>query len=539
MSKRNTIIGVIALLIVVAIGAYFIFGQSESTAQVDPKGGATLHFRIQEDPETLYNVKTISITADGVMGNYLLERLVYFDAEGNVQPWLAESWEVNEDQTEVTFKLREGVTFHDGTDFNAEAVKFHFDSILDPDNASPSLPFMGSMQEVTVEDEYVVKFTFEDPYAAFFVNIALSWGGINSPTAVQEQGDNYGRHPVGTGPYMFEEWIPGTSISFVRNPNYKQFREDVVNKELPLADKVILTVIAEDGVALAAMETGEIIATGLNADTVDRFVDDPEYNVVIDELANNLVFLEFNHTKAPFDDPAFREAIGYAIDRDAAIQAAWSGYASEALSPLAVGIPGYDPLVAGELGTPYNPEHASQLLADLGWEDTDGDGVLDKDGQPAQFLIRSYSGFTHIDRTLEVVQDSLGDIGIEVELETSDWGAFYPSLLEHDEWDMDLMRWSWSDPVVLTDLFRSPGHRETLSENPAIDSVLDRCDTLMDPTVRAECVSEAQQVLLEGMITAPILTNWAMFATQGNVRDYTIDYLGYLVPGDIWLEKEG
>ena len=536
MLKNRTVLGVVAILVIAAIAGYFIL--RPSGPQVDPKGGATLNFRIQEDPETLYNVDTISITAEGIMANYLLDRLIYFDAEGNVQPWLAESWEVNESQTEVTFNLREGVLFHDGTEFNAEAVKFHFDEILNPENASPSLPFMGPLQAINVEDEYTVRFVFEEPYAAFFINVAAGYGGINSPTAVKEFGDEYGRNPVGTGPYMLEEWIPGSSITFVRNPNYQQFRQDAVNQGLPLAEKIILTVIAEDGVALAAMETGEIIATGLNADTIDRFKDDPAFNVVIDELATNLVFLEFNHTKPPFDDPEFRRAIGYAINRDAAIQAAWSGYASEALSPLAVGIPGFDPDIAAELGTPFDPDHAVQLLADLGWSDTDGDGILDKDGEPAQFLIRSYSGFTHIDRTLEVIQDNLGDIGIEAELETSDWGAFYPSLLEHDEWDMDLMRWTWSDPVVLSDLFRSPGHRETLADNPEIDSVLDRCDTTMDPAVRAVCVGEAQQVLLEEMITAPILTNWAMYATQGNVQDYTIDYLGYLLPGDIWLESE-
>jgi len=206
------------------------------------------------------------------------------------------------------------------------------------------------------------------------------------------------------------------------------------------------------------------------------------------------------------------------------------------LSPLALGIPGFDPAVAEAYGTPYDPDRAVELLAGLGWTDSDGDGLLDKDGQPASFLIRSYAGYTHIQRTLEVAQDNLKDIGIEVKLELADWGAFYPSLQE-DDWDMDLMRWTWGDPVVLSDLFRSPGHRGHLASDPEIDDVLDRCDTTMDPDLRAECVSQAQKVLLEKGLAIPILTNWAMYVTRGEVRDYTLDFSGYLLPGDVWLAK--
>lgn len=506
------------------------------TPTAEPRGGDTLHFRLQEDPETLYNVQTISATADGVIGNYLLDRLVYFDKDGQPQGNLAESWTVSEDQKELTFNLRKGIKFQDDTDFNAQAVKFQFDSILDPANASPVLTYMGSLKEVQVVDDYTVKFIFDQPYAPFFVNISTGYGGINSPTAVEKWGAEYGRHPVGTGPYMLEEWLPGSQITLVRNPNYVQNRTDAVNQGAPLAERIVLTVIPEDGTALAALETGEIIASALTADTITRFVGDPNYNVVIDKSAANLMFLEFNTQKAPFDDPQFRIAIGYAINRDSAVQAAWSGYASPALSPLALGIPGFDEEIAQTYGTPYDSEKAKSMLTELGWKDENGDGIIEKDGNPAKFVIKSYSGYTSITRTLEVIQANLKDIGIEVTLETSDWGAFYPSLME-DTWDMDLMRWTWNDAAVLSDLFRSPGHREKLAADPEIDEVLDRCDTTMDTALRTECISEAQKVLLEKMIIVPVQTNWSMYATLKSVQDYTIDFSGYLIPGDVWLQK--
>lgn len=495
-------------------------------------GAFDLHFRLTEDPETLYGVQTISLTASEAMGTYLVERLVYIDPEGRPAPWLAESWAVNDDQTEITFTLRQGVVFHDGTPFNAEAVKFQFDAILDPANASPNLPQLGSLQSVEVIDEHTVRFSFEQPYAPFFNNLATGYMGINSPTAVTELGSRYGRNVVGTGPYRLVRWVPGTRIELERNENHIQWREDAINRGLPHAETVTLTVIREDAVALAALETGELTGSALQADIIDRFVHDPDFNVILNENTTNLVFLEFNQHRAPFDEPAVRQAITHAIDRSAAVAAAWSGYASEATGPLARGIPGFDPAVAEEYGTLYDPARARELLAEAGWSDSNGDGVLDRDGESARWVIRSYAGFTHIDRTLAVVQSNLREIGIEVELVTSDWGAFYPSLQDH-EWDMALLRWTSFDPGIMTTLFRSPGHRGHLLPNEAIDATLDRCNTLMDPAARGACVSDAQKALLEDFTIAPILTNHAVIATQGSVADYNLDFTGLLIPGDV------
>ncbi|WP_187432264.1 hypothetical protein ROLI_014430 [Roseobacter fucihabitans] len=508
------------------LGLIMAFGLATSTA------ADTLRLRLQEDPESLYNVETTSLTANTVMAEFLLERLVYFDANGNAKPWLADGWELNDAQTELTFTLRDGITFHDGEPFNAEAVAFHFNSILDPASASPNLASMGTLTGVEAVDDLTVVFKFSKPYAPFFVILADATGGINSPKAVKEAGKDYGRTPVGTGPYKFEQWIPGSEIRMSRNENYTQFRTDAQNKGAPYADEVVLSVISEDGVAQSALEAGELTGSILQTDAIATFIDNPDFTTVIDETATNLVFLEFNFQKPPFDDPKMRRAIGHAIQREAAVAAAWDGYASVALSPVALGIPGFDADVAAKYGTPYDPEKAKQMLDELGWVDSDGDGIRDKDGAPAEFLIKSYAGFTHIQRTLQVVQANLLDVGIKATLETADWGAFYPSLLE-DDWHMDLMRWTSADAGILTELFRSPGHREKLDPNPAIDDLLTRCDETVNPDARNACVSEAQKVLLEFGIAVPILTNWVVIATQADVEGYNIDYMGFLLPGDV------
>lgn len=505
------------------------------TATPEPRGGDTLIFRLSEDPETLDSILTNSLTANTTIMETFCEALVYFDSEGNPQPWLAESWEVSDDQLEIIFKLRQGVMFHDGTEFNAEAVKYNIDLVLDPDVASPKLSNLGSLTTVEVLDEYTVKFTFTEPYAPFFFYLSDSTACINSPTAMMEWGEEYGRHPVGTGPFVFVDWIPGSQITFVRNEDYQQFRTDVLNTGPALAEQLIYTVIPEEGTVQAALETGEILSAFLQADIVARFVGDPNFQVVINKNVDNIVFLEFNFLRPPFDDVKVREAVSYAINRQAAINAAWNGYAEMAYSPLPLGDPGFDPDIAAEYGTPYDPEMAVSLFEEAGFTQNDDGVMLDPDGAPVEWKITSYSGFTHITRTLEVVQANLKDLGIEVELWTAEWGAFYPTLLE-DDWHMDLMRWTNRDPSILNGIYRSPGHREKTPAGP-YDEVLDRCNETIDPDARNACVKEAQILLMENFIAIPILSNWQMFAVQNFVRDYTLNFFGGRLLGDVWLDQ--
>src|SRR5690625_47959 len=197
-----------------------------------------LNFRLTEDPETLYGVQTISVTASEAMGTYITERLVYIGPDGQPQPWLASGWEVSEDQTEITFTLREGVSFHDGTPFDAEAVRAQFEAIRDPSNASPILSQLGPLANIEVIDTHTIRFVFDEPYAPFFNNIATGYMGINSPAAVEEFGAQYGRNVVGTGPYRLLEWVPGTRIELERFQDHIQWREDAVNRDAPHAERI-------------------------------------------------------------------------------------------------------------------------------------------------------------------------------------------------------------------------------------------------------------------------------------------------------------
>jgi peptide/nickel transport system substrate-binding protein len=505
------------------------------TATPAPIGGDTLSFAISLDPETLDNAKTTSETVAGVLEEYILEGLVYFDQDGTVKGWLAESWDVSSDGLEITFHLRQGVKFHDGTDFNADAVKFQFDRIMDPATASPALAYIPTLKQVDVVDPYTVKFTFNQPDASFWVILTYAYFGFNSPTAVKAAGDGYGRHPVGTGPFMFDSWIPGSQITLVKNPNYQQFRDDTTNKGPAYADKIILYVIPEAGTVQAALQTGEILVANITADILPNFVTDPNFQISINKQATSIQFLEFNNSKAPFDDVNFRKAISYAIDRDSIVSNSRGGYAEPMLGLLAPGLPTYDASIGETYGLAYNPDKAKELLAQLGWV-AGNDGILVKDGQRASWTIKSYSGYTYVTRSLEVIQQNLKDVGIEAKIELSDWSAFYPSLLD-DSLDMDMMRWSWADCSVLTVLWRSPGYRGHMPPDAELDSLLDQLLTTMDPVKRDEVSKQAQQMLLEKMVAVPLQANWIISAVRSNVQGYHLDYFGMPLVVDLYLSK--
>jgi peptide/nickel transport system substrate-binding protein len=518
-------------LSVATLGSLAGCGKPGSTgASAGSSQAASAKLRIEIDPEGLYNVQSISLVVGNVLGSFLVERLVYLDGEGNPQPWLAESWKSSDDGKVITFKLKSGKTFHDGTPFNAAAVKFHFDSIADPLNASPAKGVIGPLVKVDAPDDLTAVFTFTKPFAPFINLLGQAFLGFNSPTAVKKAGASYARHPVGTGPFMFKQWTPGTEIVLERNPNFKQFRPDAANQGLPYLDQITLSVMTEEGVVTSALQSGELDGAGLTADAVAPLKNDAQFTIINDKNAKDLMFIEFDYKKAPFDDRAFRDALSHAIDRNAILLAAFGGNGTVALGPLSRGIPGYDDAVAKQYGAPYDAQKAKELLDAAGWK-AGADGVRVKDGKTAKFTVRSYAGST-TERALAVIQSNLAAVGVSAEVSNADWGTFYPSLLT-PTWDMALNRWTWSDPSVMSQLFRSPGHRRLLPANPAIDTPLDAADSTLDTKQRMQFVSEAQKAILQDRLILPLVTDWPITVTRKALQGYRFDYQGYVFASDL------
>lgn len=507
----------------------------------DSKEGGWITVANIEDPDSLDPHKTIMATASGIMA-WIYDTLFYIGDDGLPHGLLAESWEVSEDSKVITVQLREGRTFHDGTPVNAEAVAITFQRMLDPATAAPAKDQVGPLEDVQVIDDYTVELTFSEPYAPFFFAASGSYLGIMSPTALAELGDDFGRSPVGSGPFMFSEWKTGQEIILVRNPDYVNVRSDRNNEGAPYVEGIIYKNIPEIGTRIAAMETGEINVLGLSRESVPRFRDDPEYTVITAEETASMNFVEFNYTRPPFDNPTFRRAFGLAIDKEAILAGAYGGFAALNYNPYPNGNPGHDPAIGEDYGMPYDPDGASAILAELGWEDTDGDGILEvygvdgvEDGSPAAYTCWTYP-FEIKQRECEIIQANLKDVGIDINIQLTDFGTMSAEMPK-GEFDFDVMRWTWNEPVILSLLLKCPGWKE-LHCDPALDEILAAADTEMDPVKRLELVKEAQQYILEQAIIVPFVSDWYQTATAATINDLRYDATFGLTYDDVWISQE-
>jgi peptide/nickel transport system substrate-binding protein len=335
-----------------------------------------------------------------------------------VMPWLAEKWESSDGLT-WTFTLRKGVKFHDGTDFNAEAVKWNFDRWMDPNNQwrfGRTFEYWDNefgenlkVTEVKVIDDNTFSLTLASPSAVILAKLTLASFGFSSPKAIQEQGDKYGTAAgivVGTGPFMFKEWIPNDKITLVANPNWWG--------DGPKLDALIFRSIPDNSARLAEFLAGTIHQADLAQTDVPAAKADPNITEYI-QPSTSTGYIAFQQCTEPFDDVKVRKAIAMAINREALVKNFYTEGDEVAGSFQPPAIPGHKP----GLTTEYNPEKAKALLAEAGFPD----------GFSTEFwyvpVIRGYSPDGKA--IAEAIAVDLAKIGVKVELMTEDWGAY----LEH------------------------------------------------------------------------------------------------------------
>jgi peptide/nickel transport system substrate-binding protein len=303
---------------------------------------------------------------------------------GKFAPGLATEWTVNEDATEYRFKLRDDVKFHDGTPLNAEAVKFMFDRIADPEwKSQMAFSLIGPYKETEVINDYEFVVRFNSPYAPFLDSVSQPYLAPVSPTMVEEQGvEGFGLTTfAGTGPYMLESMVIDSEYVLTRNPDYDWGpAEWGMNKPAKL-DKIIFKPIAEEATQVAALLTGEI-------DYLDEvppvdwpdLVANPDINTVAIEQAGMGEALMFNHENPPTDELAIRRAMQLAMDKEGMIATVKNGIGTPACSLVTKVTYGFCPELC-DMYT-FDLDAANQVLEDAGWVDSDGDGIREKDGQP-------------------------------------------------------------------------------------------------------------------------------------------------------------
>jgi peptide/nickel transport system substrate-binding protein len=446
-----------------------------------------------------------------------------------VEPALAESWEISEDGTVYTFQLRDGVTFHDGTAFDAEAVKFNFDRMLDEDHPYhgtgpfPLSFFFGAIEETEVVDELSVRFHLDEPYAPFLSNLAYPTGLIVSPTAVETHGAEYARNPSGTGPFAFRVWESNRQVALQRN-------EDYWNGAPPLAG-VVFRPITDANARVSEMLSGGIdLMVEVPPDNVQLFADDAGF-VLHEEAGPHLWFLILNTREAPFDDVKMRQAVNYAIDKESLVTNVLQGTATVAAGPTPEAFAwAYNEDLEPY---PYDPERAKELIAEAGY----ADGV-----ETVFFVTEGGSGMLDPVPMGTAIQADLAAVGIDARIETYEWNTFLnqvnPGL--EGKAGMAQMAWMTNDPDTLPFLAlrteampEEGGFNSGYYSNPEVDALLEQARRETDQEERARLYKEMQAIVHEDAPWA-FVANWKQNAvTTANVENFRLEPSFLLILKDV------
>jgi peptide/nickel transport system substrate-binding protein len=448
----------------------------------------------------------------------LYEGLVqYASGTLEVEPSLAESWEVSEDGTEYTFMLREGVTFHDGTPFNADAVKFNFDRMLDEEHPYhdtgpfPLAFFFSAVENVEVVDDLTVKFTLNEPYAPFLSNLAYPTGLLVSPAAVEEHGADYGRNPVGTGPFQFVEWRSNERVVVERYADYWG--------EPAGSEAVVFRPITDANTRVAEMLSGGIdVMVEVPPTALSEFQGD-DYKI-LEQAGPHVWFLILNAKEGPFADKLVRQAANYAINKEALVNDVLEGTADVAAGPIP---PAFAWAYNEELDPyPYDPERAKELLVEAGVENPEVTFYVTEGG----------SGMLDPIPMGTAIQADLNAVGFDVTIETYEWNTFLgevnPGL--EGKADMAEMAWMTNDPDTLpflalrTEAFPDQGgFNSGYYSNPEVDELLSQARVSTSQDERAELYKEMQAIVQED---APwvFVANWKQNAvTKDEVENLTLE----------------
>lgn len=449
------------------------------------------------------------------------EGLTRFKTGGvEIEPALAESWEVSDDGLQYVFAIRSGVTFHDGTPLDAQVVATNFLRQMDEENPffQETMVYRGivfaDVESVEATGDLELTITLSRPTVLLPGNLAIFAAGIVSPAALEAQGAEFGQAPVGTGPFSFESWTKDVELVLVANESYWGGR--------PALDRVVWRTVAEDTVRLSELQTAAIdVANQVDFKDAEMVENDPNLQLITGPFLN-VQFLAFNQALAPFDNQALRQAVQHAINKENVAEVVSSGHYTLGAGPIAPTLIGYDPSLAETYA--YDPEAARALITESGLTDISFD------------LVNRTNSFWPV--LGQLIQADLAAVGITANLQSLEDAEFF-DLLNTGQAQAFINDWTWDngDPDnVMFSLFANERAVTRMGyKNEEVNKLVLQAQETADADTRAELYFKAQELILEDSIMVVLGYPEKAIGALATVENLKVSPVGALVLREVTL----
>lgn len=463
----------------------------------------------------------------GIPLRQVYDTLIYRDPETReFTAGLASTWSIAEDQLTYTFTLRQGVVFHDGTPFTAQAVATTLDRITNPDNGSQRALFMlGPYEGYTVIDDFTIQIQLSEPYSPLLDSLSQVYLGIASPKALAEYSrDRYQFHQVGTGPFRFVEYIPGDRIVLRRNTDYRW--GPVFYSDSDGIDEIEFRFYTDAATRSLALSNGEVQVMGeippLDARTLTN---NSAIQLKQTPIPGQPLQFLINTQRFPTDNLAIRQALLYATNRDAIIDSIFQRFSSVAWGPLSANTLYFNRQLVGTYE--QNSAQAQTLLASAGYTDSNNDGILDIGGLDLEVTI-IVPPWGSVPEVAQLLQDQWRTIGVRVRLDPVPTFNALRERVESGEYNLVAYYTFGLDPVLLNQFFLTGGITNwSRYSNSELDRLLTEATRQVEPAVRSSLYAQAQQIIMDAALLLPIRDYVNINGAISGLREFNFDAYGW------------
>ena len=442
---------------------------------------------LQLEPPHLDPTSAAAGAIDSVLYSNVFEGLTRFMGDGSIVPGLASSWEISDDGLTYTFKLHDGVKFHDGTTMDAEDVKFSLDRIGAEDSANAQKALYAAISEVNVIDPLTVEVKLSEPNGSMLFNLAWGDAVIVAPESIE----NIKQNPIGTGAFKFDSWAQGDKIELSKNPDYWGTPAKL--------DKATFKFISDPTAAFASMmaEDVDVFSQFPAPENLPQFEADPRFQVLIGSTEGETI-LSTNNKMAPFDNVKVREAIAHAIDRQAIIDGAMFGYGTPIGTHFAPHNPAYIDLTGM---SSFDPEKAKALLAEAGFPDG-FETTLDL--PPPSYARRGG----------EIIAAQLAAVGIKAEIRNVEWAQWLETVFKGKNFGLTIV--SHTEPMDIG-IYAKPDYYFQY-DNPAFQELMTKLNSTTDDAMRTQMMADAQRMISEDYVNGYLFQLAATSVAKAGVQ---------------------